>query len=221
MKQGSWLKSLRHTDYIRSVLVHPTLSRVLSSSDDMLIKMWDWEKGWKCTQTFQGHSHYVMQVVFNPEDTSIFASASLDATVKIWNLSSPAPVATLNGHSKGLNCLDFFMMGDKLRLITGSDDFTVKEWDYETKRCVGTLEGQTQNVTSCCVHPQLHMIITTSEDNTIRLWGENRPLLTLDYGLQRVWAVGGKQGSCQFAFGCDNGITMLKVSMDVDSEASD
>ncbi|KAG6740243.1 hypothetical protein POTOM_055683 [Populus tomentosa] len=90
------------------------------------------------------------------------------------------------------------MTEDKLRLISGSDDFTVKEWDYETKRCVGTLEDHTQNVTSCCVHPQLHSIITTSEDNTIRLWGpENRPLLTLDYGLQRVWAVGGKQGSCQ------------------------
>lgn len=72
-----------HTDYIRCVAVHPTLPYVLSSSDDMLIKLWDWEKGWICTQIFEGHSHYVMQVTFNPKDTNTFASASLDRTIKV------------------------------------------------------------------------------------------------------------------------------------------
>jgi WD40 repeat protein len=42
--------------------VHPTLPYVLTSSDDMLIKLWDWDKGWACCQVFEGHSHYVMQV---------------------------------------------------------------------------------------------------------------------------------------------------------------
>lgn len=72
-----------HSDYIRCVAVHPTLPYVLSSSDDMLIKLWDWEKGWMCTQIFEGHCHYVMQVTFNPKDTNTFASASLDHTVKV------------------------------------------------------------------------------------------------------------------------------------------
>jgi coatomer subunit beta' len=72
-----------HTDYIRCVAVHPTLPYVLSSSDDMLIKLWDWDKGWTCTQIFEGHSHYVMQVTFNPKDNNTFASASLDRTIKV------------------------------------------------------------------------------------------------------------------------------------------
>jgi WD40 repeat protein len=38
------------------------LPYVLTSSDDMLIKLWDWDKGWACVQVFEGHSHYVMQV---------------------------------------------------------------------------------------------------------------------------------------------------------------
>lgn len=25
----------------------------------MTIKLWNWEMGWKCQQTFEGHSHYV------------------------------------------------------------------------------------------------------------------------------------------------------------------
>jgi WD40 repeat protein len=51
-----------HTDYIRSIAVHPSLPFLLTSSDDMLIKLWDWDKAWACVQVFEGHSHYVMQV---------------------------------------------------------------------------------------------------------------------------------------------------------------
>src|SRR4051794_18095670 len=72
-----------HTDYIRCLAVHPTLPLLLSSSDDMFIKLWDWEKNWECLQVFDGHTHYVMQVEFNPKDTDTFASGSLDRTVKV------------------------------------------------------------------------------------------------------------------------------------------
>ena len=48
----------------------------------MLIKLWDWDKGWACSQVFEGHSHYVMAVCWNPKDTNTFASASLDRTLK-------------------------------------------------------------------------------------------------------------------------------------------
>jgi pyruvate dehydrogenase E2 component (dihydrolipoamide acetyltransferase) len=48
------------------------------SVNDMLIKAWDWERGWSCAQVFEGHSHYVMAVCFNPKDANTFASASLD-----------------------------------------------------------------------------------------------------------------------------------------------
>ncbi|XP_020404747.1 coatomer subunit beta'-1 [Zea mays] len=118
-----------HTDYIRCVAVHPTLPYMLSSSNDMLIKLWDWDKGWVCTQIFKGHSHYVMQVTFNPKDINTFASASLDRTTKIWSLGSPDPNFTLDGHQKGVNCVDYFTGGDRPYLITGSDDSTAKVWD--------------------------------------------------------------------------------------------
>ena len=55
-----------HADYIRSLAVHPSLPYLLSCSDDMLIKLWDWDKGWQCTQVFEGHAHYVMQARFQP-----------------------------------------------------------------------------------------------------------------------------------------------------------
>ena len=53
----------------------------------MLIKLWDWEKKWTCTQVFEGHTHYVMQIVINPKDNNTFASASLDRTVKVSGMT--------------------------------------------------------------------------------------------------------------------------------------
>lgn len=43
-----------HSDYLRSIAVHPTQPFLLTSSDDMLIKLWDWEDKWKLKQTFEG-----------------------------------------------------------------------------------------------------------------------------------------------------------------------
>ncbi len=55
--------------------------------DDMSIKLWNWEKNWQCEQVFEGHTHYVMQIVFNPKDNNTFASASLDRTIKVTCLT--------------------------------------------------------------------------------------------------------------------------------------
>jgi WD40 repeat protein len=43
-----------HPDYIRCLTVHPTLSLVLTGSDDMTIKCWDWDKQWRCVQVSGG-----------------------------------------------------------------------------------------------------------------------------------------------------------------------
>ena len=51
------------------------------------------------------------QVVFNPKDTNTFASASLDRTVKVWSIGQPTPNFTLEGHEKGVNCVDYFTGG--------------------------------------------------------------------------------------------------------------
>ena len=72
-----------HSDYIRCIAVHGSQPLLLSSSDDMTIRLWDWDKGWANTMTFEGHSHYVMMVAFNPKDANTFASASLDRTIKV------------------------------------------------------------------------------------------------------------------------------------------
>ena len=116
--------------------LHLTQPFLLTSSDDMLIKLWNWDKNWLCQQVFEGHTHYVMEVRVNPKDNNTFASASLDKTVKVWQLGSAQPNFTLEGHEKGVNCVDYYNGGDKPYLISGADDRLVKIWDYQNKTCL-------------------------------------------------------------------------------------
>ena len=47
--------------------MHPSQPLILTTSDDMTIRLWDWDMNWTNKMTFEGHSHYVMMVAFNPK----------------------------------------------------------------------------------------------------------------------------------------------------------
>eukprot|EP00520_Triparma_pacifica_P000280 CAMPEP_0118664034 /NCGR_PEP_ID=MMETSP0785-20121206/17778_1 /TAXON_ID=91992 /ORGANISM="Bolidomonas pacifica, Strain CCMP 1866" /LENGTH=1017 /DNA_ID=CAMNT_0006557875 /DNA_START=18 /DNA_END=3071 /DNA_ORIENTATION=- len=205
-----------HSDYIRTVEVHPTLPYIISSSDDMSVKLWDWDKNFANTQIFEGHNHYVMMCKFNPKDTNTFATASLDRTIKVWGLSSPHPHYSLEGHERGVNCIDYYPSGDKPYLLSGADDNTVKIWDYQTKSVVQTLEGHTNNVCAVMFHPKLPIIIACSEDSTVRMWqaATYRAETTLNYGMERAWALAASNTSNKIAIGYDEGCVVIELGND-------
>lgn len=71
-----------------------------------------------------------MAIDLNPRDNTTFASASLDCSIKVWSIASDRPRLTLVGHEDGLNSVSFCSEGDKPYLVSGSDDRTIKIWDY-------------------------------------------------------------------------------------------
>lgn len=53
----------------------------------------------------------------------------------MWQLGSKSPNFTLEGHSKGVNCVCYYSGGDKPYLISGADDYLAKIWDYQVQMC--------------------------------------------------------------------------------------
>jgi coatomer subunit beta' len=212
-----------HQDYIRSIAVHPSLPYLLTSADDMSIKMWDWDQNWNLIRTFEGHTHYVMMVTFNPKDPNTFATASLDGKIKVWGITSSTAYFTLDGHTKGVNYVDYYLGADKPYLVSGADDMTVKVWDYQTKNCVATLEGHTNNVSVVCFHPEVPLVISGSEDGSVRLWNSKTYRLekSLNYGWERAWALAYRRGSNILAVGFDEGLMLLKLGREVPAASMD
>jgi WD40 repeat protein len=59
---------------------------------------------------------------------------------------------------------------DASRVLTGSEDYTVKLWDAHAGREILTLSGHTQGVTSVAFSPSGHEALTASRDGTAILW---------------------------------------------------
>ena len=67
--------------------IHPTQPYLLSVYG-FKVKLWDWDVGWECIQTFENEELMtILRVAFNPNDT--FATASMDCTVEVCH---PSPL---------------------------------------------------------------------------------------------------------------------------------
>jgi coatomer subunit beta' len=65
------------------------------------------------------------------------------------------------------------------------------------------LSAYTVLLFSVCFHPELPIVLTGSEDGTVRIWhaGTYRLESSLNYGLERVWTVACMRGSNNVALG--------------------
>ncbi|XBW34771.1 hypothetical protein QEN19_000337 [Hanseniaspora menglaensis] len=206
-----------HPDYVRCIIVHPILPYILTSSDDGLVKLWNWEHNWSLQQEFEAHESIVMSVAINPKDPTVFATASLDRTVKIWTIGKADPNLTILAHeTEGVNFVEYYPHQDKPYLITCSDDCSIKIWDYQTKSCVSTMEGHDYNVSFATFHPTLPIIISGGEDSTVKIWSSITYQLesSMKLNMERCWSVatqpsGGDKNIV--AIGCDSGFAIISM----------
>ena len=78
---------------------------------------------------------------------------------------------TLKGHSDWVYSVAYSPDGTKI--VSGSDDKTIKIWDANTGQCLKTLEGHSNRVFSVAYSPDGTKIISGSEDKTIKIWDAN------------------------------------------------
>lgn len=161
-----------------------------------------------------------MQLCINPKDVNMFASASLDRSIKIWTISTNKSKAnfSLFGHQAGVNCVDFCHDHERMHLVSGGDDGQVKVWDYQTKQCLFTFEnGHVDNVTSVVFHPDIPIIFSAGEDDVINIWNAvtYRNEQVLNYGLKRVWHIQALPSSNFVAIGFDEATVVIKIGNEI------
>ncbi|KAI7983477.1 Protein HIRA [Camellia lanceoleosa] len=82
-------------------------------------------ENWKVAMTLRGHTADVVDLNWSPDDL-ILASASLDNTVHVWNMSSGVCTAVLRGHSSLVKGVTWDPIGSFI--ASQSDDKTVIIW---------------------------------------------------------------------------------------------
>jgi WD40 repeat protein len=108
----------------------------------------------------------VTDVVFSP-DGAMLATASADATVRLWSLSSRRQVASLNGHGGPVRAVTFGPDG-KL-LASASADGTTRLWDVERRASIANLKARDE-VNAVAFSPDGKLLASGGRENTVRLW---------------------------------------------------
>jgi WD40 repeat protein len=95
-------------------------------------------------------------------------SASLDQTLKIWDVETGECLQMLQGHQGWVMGAVFF--SDNQTVASASSDQSIKVWNSQTGQCLNTLRGHTNWVWTVAVSPDGRKLISTSEDESIRIW---------------------------------------------------
>ena len=74
----------------------------------------------------------------------------------------------LEGHAAGINAIA--LTPDGTRLVSASDDRTLKVWDLQTGSLLLTLEGHTGIVKAVAIAPDGSHLISGAWDHTLRVW---------------------------------------------------
>ena len=56
------------------------------------------------------------------------------------------------------------------RFVSGGDDYKIKVWSYQTRRCLFTLNGHLDYVRTVFFHHELPWILSSSDDRKRVLW---------------------------------------------------
>ena len=153
-----------HLDSIFSVKITRDEKKMVSSSMDKTIKIWDIPSG-KLLKTLEGHSERVNCVSFS-NDERILASGSDDKTIKIWDVANGSLLKTL---LIGISVFSLCFSLDDAYIINGAEK-KIQIWEWAKERIKNTLESHLCIVTSINISPNGAKIVSGSADSTIKLW---------------------------------------------------
>ena len=144
----------------------------------------------RCTSSLSGHSEAVLVCAFSP-DSEILATGSGDATIRLWDLNTQTPMATLTAHKQWVQQLSWAPNGKYL--ASGSRDSTICVW--EKQKLVTTFKGHKGFITGLSWEPfhkniNCDRLASSSKDSTGRVWK-----VTKNKGSQHLFTLAGHTAS--------------------------
>ncbi|KAI9159058.1 Ribosome assembly protein rrb1 [Paramyrothecium foliicola] len=136
--------------------------------------------GWVTdSRAFQGHTSSVEEIQWSPSEQSVFASASSDGSIRIWDVRSKSrkPAISMQVSDYDVNVMSWSRQTSHL-LASGADDGTWGVWDLRQWKAsankpqpLASFNYHKEQITSVEWHPTDDSIMAVAAgDNTVTLW---------------------------------------------------
>ncbi len=135
--------------------------RLVTGDGENELKIWDTETGDEI-ETLMGHSEPVTCAAFLPNGHLV--SGSWDDTLRLWKDGN---VVTLRGHEDDITALTIDSKG--MRIVSASEDKTLKIWSVAEEKIVTTLHGHHDRVACVAISTDDRQIVSGSL-REIRVW---------------------------------------------------
>ncbi len=112
------------------------------------------------------HPNAVYWASFSP-DGKLLASASLDNTVKIWDLENGKERATCKGHTDGVSCVLF--APDGKTIVSSSLDGSLRRWSVDAGQEMATIQHGNY-VTTCAGSANGKWLASGGFNNEVRIF---------------------------------------------------
>merc|ERR1712032_910589 len=137
----------------------------LSGSMDCTLRLWNLDSGTEL-QVFYGHSEPVLCCAFDAA-VSAALSGSEDRTLRMWNLETAEIMFDFQGHHTPVNCL----CADFHKNVAFAGSFCIYSlWSLTHFPFRRDTPAHSAAVTCISVNWELYLVLTGSEDRTLKLW---------------------------------------------------
>jgi WD40 repeat protein len=140
-----------------------------SASYDGSVKVWDVQT-LTAVSTMPTNEEALLCVTFS-DDGKYLAAAGYDERVSVWENwqnAQPRLRFELKGHCDGITSV--LMLEDNRRVITASDDGTLRVWDLVKEQELLRLTGHISSVETAILSLDQKSVISGGRDGTIRVW---------------------------------------------------
>uniref|UniRef100_A0A7S0H7L9 Glutamate-rich WD repeat-containing protein 1 n=1 Tax=Amorphochlora amoebiformis TaxID=1561963 RepID=A0A7S0H7L9_9EUKA len=155
----------------------PTVpGRLLTGDCSKYVYLWEKrESGWVIDKTpYNGHTDSVEDIQWSPVEKDVFATCSVDKTVRIWDTRRrKSSMLFVAAHQMDVNVISWNTNKPHL-MLSGSDDGSFKVWDlrkFKSSLPSGHFTYHRGPITSIQWHPtEEAMLAVASADNQLSIW---------------------------------------------------
>lgn len=140
-------RTIRESANVRSIDFHPSGDYLLAGTADPLVRLYDCSsfQPFTSSQTSKHHFAAINQVRWSPHAT-VFASASKDGCIKIWDGRNFSLARSLDCAHSGRSVSSIEFSKDGRFLLSSGQDSTCRLWDVLSGHQVAVLETPTHQV---------------------------------------------------------------------------